>query len=45
MHVYREAFYDFHFATGQAKAVVMFLIIAIAALTQVAISKRMEVQR
>lgn len=45
MHVYREAFYDFNFATGQAKAVVMFIIIAMAALTQVAISKRMEVQR
>lgn len=45
MHVYRDAFADGHFASGQAKAVVMFLIIALAALTQVVISKRMEVQR
>lgn len=45
MHVYTEAFDFGHFATGQAKAVIMFLIIALAALTQVALSKRMEVQR
>jgi raffinose/stachyose/melibiose transport system permease protein len=45
MHVYTEAFDFGQFATGQAKAVIMFLIIALAALTQVVISKRMEVQR
>lgn len=45
MHVYTEAFDFGHFGTGQAKAVIMFLIVALAALTQVAISKRMEVQR
>ena len=45
MHIYKEAFYNANFATGQAKAVIMFLIIALAALTQVAISKRAEVQR
>lgn len=45
MHVYREAFDFGQFATGQAKAVVMFLVIAVAALTQVAVSKRLEVQR
>ena len=45
MHVYTEAFDFGHFGTGQAKAVVMFIIIALAALTQVTISKRMEVQR
>ncbi|AOY56764.1 MAG: hypothetical protein RI933_308 [Actinomycetota bacterium] len=45
MHVYTEAFDFGYFATGQAKAVVMFLVVALAALTQVAISKRLEVQR
>jgi raffinose/stachyose/melibiose transport system permease protein len=45
MHVYTEAFDFGHFATGQAKAVIMFIVIALAALTQVFISKRMEVQR
>jgi raffinose/stachyose/melibiose transport system permease protein len=45
MHVYTEAFDFGHFATGQAKAVIMFIVIALAALTQVFVSKRMEVQR
>ena len=45
MHVFTEAFDFGQFATGQAKAIMMFLIISVAALTQVAISKRMEVQR
>ena len=45
LHVFREAFGFGNFATGQSKAVMMFLIIAIAALTQVIISKRFEVQR
>jgi raffinose/stachyose/melibiose transport system permease protein len=33
------------FGTGQAKAVIMFLVVALAALVQVTISKRYEVQR
>ena len=45
LHVFREAFGFGNFATGQSKAVIMFLIIAIAALTQVIISRRFEVQR
>jgi raffinose/stachyose/melibiose transport system permease protein len=45
MHVYTEAFDFGQFGTGQAKAVIMFLIVALAAITQVAISKRFEVQR
>lgn len=45
LHVFREAFGFGNFATGQAQAVIMFLIIAVAALTQVVISKRFEVQR
>lgn len=45
LHVFKEAFGFGFFATGQAQAVLMFLIIAIAAITQVIISKRTEVQR
>lgn len=45
LHVFKEAFGFGFFATGQAQAVLMFLIIAVAALTQVIISKRSEVQR
>jgi len=45
LHVFRDAFGFGNFATGQSKAVIMFLIIAIAALTQVIVSKRFEVQR
>jgi raffinose/stachyose/melibiose transport system permease protein len=45
LHVFKEAFGFGYFATGQAQAVIMFVIIAIAALTQVVISKRTEVQR
>jgi raffinose/stachyose/melibiose transport system permease protein len=45
LHVFREAFGYGNFAAGQSQAVLMFIVIAIAALTQVIISKRMEVQR
>ena len=45
MHIFQEAFGFGHIATGQAKAIVMFVIVAAAALVQVVISKRMEVQR
>ena len=44
LHVYQEAFAFGHFSTGQAKAVVMFLLVAVAALIQVGVTKRMEVQ-
>ncbi|WP_138274852.1 carbohydrate ABC transporter permease [Rhodoluna limnophila] len=44
-HIFNEAFVYGNFDTGQSKAVMMFLIVAIAATVQVAISKRMEVQR
>ncbi|MCO5329566.1 MAG: sugar ABC transporter permease [Ilumatobacteraceae bacterium] len=44
LHVYREAFTRLDFATGQAQAVVMFIVVAAAALVQVVISKRFEVQ-
>lgn len=45
MHIFQDAFAFGNFGTGQSKAVLMFLIIALAALVQVSISKRMEVQR
>lgn len=45
LHVFREAFGYGNFSTGQAQAVIMFVVIAVAALVQVVISKRMEVQR
>ena len=45
MHIFQDAFAFGNFGTGQSKAVVMFFMVAIAALVQVTISKRMEVQR
>jgi raffinose/stachyose/melibiose transport system permease protein len=45
MHIFQEAFGFGNVATGQAKAIVMFIIVAAAALVQVVISKRLEVQR
>lgn len=45
MHIFQEAFAFANFGTGQSKAVVMFLIVALAALVQVSVSKRLEVQR
>lgn len=45
LHVFREAFGYGNFSAGQSQAVIMFIVIAIAAITQVVISKRMEVQR
>ena len=45
LHIFQDAFANGNFGTGQSKAVVMFLIVALAALVQVTISKRYEVQR
>lgn len=45
MHIFQDAFAFGNFGTGQSKAVIMFLLVAIAALAQVSVSKRMEVQR
>lgn len=42
MHIFQEAFAFGNFGTGQAKAVLMFIMVAFAALAQVAVSKRME---
>jgi raffinose/stachyose/melibiose transport system permease protein len=45
LHIFQDAFANGHFGTGQSKAVIMFLVVAIAALVQVSVSKRYEVQR
>jgi raffinose/stachyose/melibiose transport system permease protein len=45
LHIFQDAFLEGDFGTGQSKAVIMFLIVAIAALVQVSVSKRYEVQR
>lgn len=45
MHIFQDAFALGNFGTGQSKAVIMFLMVAVAALVQVTLSKRLEVQR
>ena len=45
VHIFNEAFMFGFMGTGQAKAIIMFVIVAVIALIQVAISKRFEVQR
>jgi len=45
LHIFQDAFLEGDFGTGQSKAVIMFLVVAMAALVQVTISKRYEVQR
>jgi len=45
MHIFQDAFANGNFGTGQSKAVVMFIVVALAALVQVTVSKRYEVQR
>ena len=45
LHIFQDAFALGNFGTGQSKAIIMFLMVAIAALVQVSVSKRMEVQR
>jgi raffinose/stachyose/melibiose transport system permease protein len=45
MHIFQDAFANGNFGTGQSKAVSMFLVVSLIAIIQVAVSKRMEVQR
>jgi raffinose/stachyose/melibiose transport system permease protein len=45
MHIFQDAFAFGNFGTGQSKAIVMFIIVATAALVQVTVSKRLEVER
>jgi raffinose/stachyose/melibiose transport system permease protein len=42
MHIFQDAFAFGNFGTGQSKAVIMFIMVAVAALIQVTVSKRME---
>jgi raffinose/stachyose/melibiose transport system permease protein len=44
MHIFQDAFAFGNFGTGQSKAVIMFIMVAVAALVQVTVSKRYEVQ-
>ena len=44
MHVYNDAFLYQNYGTGQAKAIVLFVIVAAIALTQVLVMKRKEVE-
>lgn len=45
LHIFQDAFGEGNFGTGQSKAVIMFIVVALAALVQVSVSKRYEVQR
>lgn len=44
MHIYQKAFQANQYAVGQAEAIVLFVIVAIAAVSQVLITKRFEVE-
>lgn len=44
MHVYNDAFLYQNFGSGQAKAFILFIIVATIAITQVRIMKKMEVE-
>lgn len=44
MHVYNEAFKSFNYGVGQAKAIVLFAVVALIAIVQVSVMKRMEVE-
>ena len=43
MHIYNEAFRLQHYQTGQAKAIILFVIVAAIATTQVYFTKRFEI--
>jgi ABC-type sugar transport systems, permease components len=44
MHVYNDAFLYQNYGIGQAKAIILFLIVAVIAITQVLLMKRKEVE-
>jgi raffinose/stachyose/melibiose transport system permease protein len=44
MHIYQKAFQANQYATGQAEAIVLFIAVAIAAVSQVLLTKRFEVE-
>lgn len=43
MHVYNDAFLSQNYGSGQAKALILFVMVAVIAVSQVVIMKRMEV--
>ena len=45
MHIFQDAFAFGNFGTGQSKAVLLFILVAAAALIQVSVNKRAEVQQ
>ena len=45
MHIFQDAFAFGNFGTGQSKAVLLFILVAAAALVQVSVSKRAEIQQ
>jgi raffinose/stachyose/melibiose transport system permease protein len=44
MHIYQKAFQASQYGLGQAEAIVLFIIVAIVAVTQVLLTKRFEVE-
>lgn len=44
MHIYQKAFQANQYATGQAEAIVLFIVVAIAAVSQVLLTKKLEVE-
>lgn len=44
MHVYNEAFVYQHFGPGQAKAFILFAVVAVIAIVQVSVMKKVEVE-
>lgn len=44
MHIYNEAFVYQNYGTGQAKAIILFAIVATIAIFQVTVMKNMEVE-
>lgn len=44
MHIYQKAFQANQYATGQAEAIVLFIAVAIAAVSQVLLTKKYEVE-
>jgi raffinose/stachyose/melibiose transport system permease protein len=44
MHVYQKAFQSKQYGIGQAEAIILFIVVAIVSVTQVMLTKRMEVE-
>lgn len=44
MHIYQKAFQANQYATGQAEAIVLFIVVAVATVSQVLLTKKYEVE-